>query len=548
MSVAHDSDPKLACTLFANDGTELRFGPDEADAANVVTDVSFGTQVPGWGFAEGSVKLNRPFALDSLDANLFASAKVYDESGQTVYRGRVAKINRSGSEIELDLEGPLAHLDDDPTVRVIYRDTDLGSWQGPSNTAQLSIYSAAIDVIQDFSVENDSTTGLPTLRLPADGRWAVGVESDAVYDAGPGLTLSTVAFTYAARNLAAGYTGRIFGADNVDRLNLVVGTDVVVGATSAGTWVETAVAGKRAAHFQLFLGPSASTTDTDRELRITNLAVYGNHGLTKRGSEPDAGFYASDIVQHALGYAPLIDTAPGGIEASSFVIPHLAFRDYTTPRAIIEAVSVYGASGFQPPDWGYYEDGFFWRSPGSYGRTWRLRRDEGLISVDEGPATETRCNGFVVTYSDAAGQTHTVGPTDSGADYETDLLADTDPANPVNSSGIPRRYGSREIGITKQDGAVLIGQLLLRDANRRRYSGSAELKGRVADEAGNRWPAYMVRAGDYVIVEDDEDTEPRKIVATTYSAGTTTATLDNKAASIDVALERLAVASKPAGF
>lgn len=539
----HDPDPKLACTLYANDGSELRFGPDEADAANVVTDVSFGTQVPGWGFAEGSVKLNRPFALDSLDANLFASAKVYDESGQTVYRGRVAKITRSGpSEIEIDLEGPLAHLDDDSSVRAIYRDTDLGSWVEPTSSRQASLH-AIYDVVGDYSTAYDDQ-GMPALILDGDATWASAHMCEAWYD-GLGL-LDSIYFSWLATNLGSTWVGRVDGCDDTAAGGSVTGTDVVTGSGS-GTLTETAVAGKRYAHALLsYIG--ANATEGDRRLQLQGIAVYGDHGLTKRGTEPDAGFYASDIVQHALGYAPLIDTAPGGIEASSFVIPHLAFRDYTTPRAIIEAVSVYGASGFQPPDWGYYEDGFFWRSPGSYGRTWRLRRDEGVISVDEGPATETRCNGFVVTYSDAAGQTHTVGPTDSGADYETDLLADTDPANPVNVNGIPRRYGSREIGITSQDGAVLIGQLLLRDANRRRYSGSAELKGRVADEAGNRWPAYMVRAGDYVIVEDDEDTEPRKIVATTYSAGTTTATLDNKAASIDVALERLAVASKPAGF
>ena len=544
MSVTHDSDPKLACTLFANDGTELRFGPDEADAEDVVTDVSFGTEVPGWGFAEGSVKVSRPTALSSLDANLFAAAHVYDEAGQTVYRGRVAKINRSGSEIELDLEGPLAHLDDDPTARMIYRDTDLGSWTEMTVTRRLNLYAIPFDTISDPSSDFDDT-GSPALSLDGDGAWTTNRICEAWYDASAG-GLSSIYYRWNDRNCGPSWSGSIGGVEDTIGSGYAPGTDVLTGPAS-GTQLETSVAGKRWALAQLaFYG--ANSIQGDRRWMLRDLAVYGNHGLTIRGSEPTAGFYASDVVTHALGYAPLIDVALGGIEQSSFVIPHLVFRDFgTTARQIIEAVSLYGASGFQPPDWGYY-DGFFWKTPGTYGRTWRLRRDQGSVAIDEGPSTESRCNGFIVSYTDAAGTSRTVGPPGSGADYETDQLADNDPANPVNINGIPRRYGSRDVGITSQDGAVLLGQLLLRDANTRRYSGSAEVKGRAMDEAGNLSPAYLIRAGDYAVFEDDEDTTPKKIVSTNYANGTTALTLDNKSASIETALARLDVAIKPAGF
>lgn len=543
MSVSHDSDPKLACTLFANDGTELRFGPDEADAEDVVSDISFGTEVPGWGFAEGSVKVNRPTALGSLDANLFAAAHVYDETGQTVYRGRVAAINRSGSEIELDLEGPLAHLDDDPTARVIYRDTDLGNWTDATTQRKINLY-AIYDTVTDHSTEYDDQ-GMPALVLDGDGAWTSKRICEAWYD---GLdALDSVYFSWRIQNIGTTWAGAVHGASDTTVSAGTAGTDVITGSSS-GTRTETAPSGHRYAVANLlFVG--ANATQGDRRFWLQGIAVYGNHGLTKRGTEPSAGFYASDVVSHALGYAPLITTMPNGIEQSSFVIPHLVFRDYgTTARKIIEAVSLYGASGFQPPDWGYYEDGFFWKTPGTYGRTWRLRRDQGSVAIDEGPSTESRCNGFIVSYTDAAGTSRTVGPPGSGADYETDQLADNDPANPVNINGIPRRYGSRDVGITSQDGAVLLGQLLLRDANTRRYSGSAEVKGRAMDEAGNLSPAYLIRAGDYAVFEDDEDTTPKKIVSTNYANGTTALTLDNKSASIETALARLDVAIKPAGF
>ena len=554
MSVNHDSDPKLACTLFANDGTELRFGADEADADNVVTEVSFGTEVPGWGFAEGSVKVNRPTALGSLDANLFAAAHVYDETGQTVYRGRVAAINRSGSEIELDLEGPLAHLDDDPTARVIYRDTDLGNWQGMSRARKLAAY-AASRTPGDGDATYDTSDGYPSMELATEGSWAAAAQPDveAWYDAGSGGKVAKIAGTWTRLATATNtnWYWSLAVADDDDGTGYTSTGDLQSEPTASAQASFTPGTPRRFALLDfIYKGGAATGLDSIRfAVSWTNLAVYGNHGLTIRGSEPTAGFYASDVVTHALGYAPLIDVALGGIEQSSFVIPHLVFRDFgTTARQIIEAVSLYGASGFQPPDWGYYEDGFFWKTPGTYGRTWRLRRDQGSVAIDEGPSTESRCNGFIVSYTDAAGTSRTVGPPGSGADYETDQLADNDPANPVNINGIPRRYGSRDVGITSQDGAVLLGQLLLRDANTRRYSGSAEVKGRAMDEAGNLSPAYLIRAGDYAVFEDDEDTTPKKIVSTNYANGTTALTLDNKSASIETALARLDVAIKPAGF
>lgn len=538
-------DHRFAVTLEGNDGNQLRFGPDEADPQNVVVDVSFGTEVPGWGFADGTVKLSRPYGLDSLDANLFAAAHVYDQSGQTVYRARVAGVPRVGaSEIELTLEGPLAHLDDDQAARVIYRDTDLGNWIGPATARRSGLY-GSFDVIADITTEYDED-GEPALVLSGDGTWGTGSICEAWYD---GLTaLSSLYFEWQFYNAGNLWVAETVGCEDTIATGAVIGSDFATG-TASGSQTETVVAGMRWAVVQLFY-TAANATEGDRRLWLKHVAVYGDHGLTIRGTEPDAGFYASDIVAHAVGrWAPLVAIEPNGIEQSAFVIPHLAFRDFgTTARNIIEAVSLFGASGFQPPDWGCYEDGFFWKTPGSYGRTWRVRRDEGVVSVDEGPTTETRCNGYVVQYTDANGNSRSVGPTGSGADYETDLLADTDPANPVNAAGIPNRYGSRDIGITNQDGAVLIGQLLLRDANTRRYSGSVELKGEATDDVGNLWPVYLVRAGDYVIVEDDDDATPRKIVSTNYSGGTVTATLDNKGASIDALLARLDVAIKPAGF
>lgn len=544
---------ELAATLYQHDGAALRLGPDEELAENIpAKSPEFGTEVPGWGFAEASITLKRPAAMSDLDANLFAAVHVYDAAGQTVYRGRVAGFPRLGqTELEIDCEGPLAHLDDNSTARMVYRDLDLSNWQGMSRSRQLVVYAtlagAAFNVVEDGTTEIDSQIGEPAIRLGLDGEWTVGKASELWYDAGPGLTVSSVYFKYTARNLTASYTGVLSGFTDDTGSGAVTGTDVVTGAASTGSTTESP--GTRFVAFISYLNASAVAVSADRELRLANVAVYGNHGLTKRGTEPSAGFYASDIVTNALGrWAPLIDIATGGIESSTYVIPHLAFREDTTARAVIEAVSLFGAAGLTPPDWGYYEDGFFWRTPGTYGRTWRVRRDQAVIPLDEGPSGETRCNGFKVSYQDAAGATKTVGPPGSGSDTETTSLQDTSPTNPVNAAGIPYRIGSRDVGITTQEGAILIGQLLLAEANSKQRKGSIEIKGVANDEAGNEYPAYLVRAGDYVVVEDDEDTTPRKIVSTRYADRTVTCSLDNGKNTIDALIARLDSANRAAGF
>lgn len=554
-----DHDPRFACTLYAGDGTSQRFGPDEPDPENVVTDVTFGTQVPGWGFAEGTVRLNRPSGMSSLDAALFQRGVVYDESGQVIYRGRVASVPRVGTnEIELDFEGPLAHLDDDSSARMIYRETDLSIWEEPSRARQMMLLNGFyLPGAGEVSTIFDET-GFPALKVGLD-RLSQAYPPTEIAEAWlkSQLPIGSIGVgSYEDRSaggaaLAAPWSiSLVMCSDDVNG-NATATANLAGTLPAAGPFTLAPTDGVTRKYACIrFLYGGASTAEYEFAAFFRGIAVYGNHGLTKRGTEPNAGFYASDVVADALNrWAPLIDIAPNGIEQSTFIIPQLSFTDFgSTTRSIIEAVSLYGANGLQPPDYGYYEDGFFWKTPGTYGRTWRVRRDQGAISVDEGPTTESRCNGFIVSYTDAAGTQRSVGFPGSGADVETAALQDTSPSNPVNAAGIPRRVGSRDVGITTAEGATLLGQLLMNDANTRRYSGSLDLKGEIQDDAGNLLPSYLVRAGDYVVMEDDETSTPRKIVSTQYSNGTVNATCDNKSTSIDSLLSRLDVAIKPAGF
>jgi hypothetical protein len=129
----------------------------------------------------------------------------------------------------------------------------------------------------------------------------------------------------------------------------------------AGTGtVSAAGAAKYYAAIQLYYGIGPAGADnTEYGAYWTCLAVYGTHGLTKQGTDSATsarGFYASDVVRNIV-----TRTAPnltiGEIEATTFVIPQLAFTDPTTGASAIQAVNDY--HGF---DWGVYDGSFFYRS------------------------------------------------------------------------------------------------------------------------------------------------------------------------------------------
>ena len=127
-------------------------------------------------------------------------------------------------------------------------------------------------------------------------------------------------------------------------------------------------------------------------MTFRKLTAYGDHGLTLRGSDPK-GVVASDVVAYVIRQAPL-STDISSIDPTSFVIPHLIYPEDVSLRQVIEEVTALGGASNVPNDWGVYNDKvFFWRSPGSYGRTWRVRRDQIATATSEGPDADLRVAG-----------------------------------------------------------------------------------------------------------------------------------------------------------
>lgn len=509
----------LACELVYDDGRVRRFGPDERDDADIPKSITFDTQIPG-GFSTATVVLPRPPDLRADDAALFSSVNFYGAGKRIAYEGRVVGIPQVGAqEIRLQLEGWVNHLADDARFRAVYRDIDLTRWGETSNArkeANIGFgYSPEVSIAptRDDSVK-------PALRLTRNGAQATKSTQEVFFDSGIPGGLS------AAWIDVATYIG--YGASDAAMQIIAISNDTFADQLASGDFdggpqafneYGTFTSPRRALAIQVRRDTAAAfgADGADYGAFFKGIAVYGARVPTVRGTDPDAGFFGSDIIANALDRAaPLLTySLDDSIETSTFVIPHMTFLEPTTARAVVEQVTALGGAQLVPNDWGVYQyREFFWRGPGTYGRTWRVRQDQVATPISEGPRATDRLGGIMISYQDGAGATHTVGPPGSGADLESTLLVDTDPSNPATR--LQRKWGHESVGITSQEGALNIGALLLADANRINWQGTIHIEGEAIDDAGNPYPPWMVRAGDRIVVEDAADTSERTISSTSY--------------------------------
>ena len=523
-------DTWLAASLFLSDGRVVRFGGDEIDAENVPSDISWDTSNPG-GFGSASITLPRPENLYADDGKLFSHVELYGPGGQIFYEGFVSGVPQVGTDsIQLNLSGWVSSLDKYETFREVFVDRDLGRWGDASRELRITLL-AVCNSVQSASAETDTASALPALTLTTPAT-EVNPIALAVYDAGAGSTIDSIYYDMTSISTSS-HDGAI-GVMSDDKSTAgmtspaTATSDLITttNGTASGTFTPTS--DYRYAQARFFLGGTVGSADQSMTLR--RLAVFGNHGLTKRGTAPDQGFYASDIISYAISQATSLNYSTDSIETTTFVIPHLTFTDDTTLRSVIEQVTALGGNANVANDWGVYEGReFYWRSPGSYGRTWYVRRDQVATSSSDGPDADRRVAGIKINYTDGAGTSLSVGPPGSNSDYETTALLDSDTDNPAYR--IPGAYKSETIGIAPIESgytysrlAVNAGVMILNERNRLDWRGSVQVSGEAEDEYGNKLPAALIRAGDRIVVSDSGDTTARTIASTSYDHGSLTCT------------------------
>jgi hypothetical protein len=553
---------RLHSLLTAPAGQTARWGGDEVPE-NVPDGLSFSTTMPG-GFESANCSLPRKPGVAYADLTPFANWRIQGAGGECAWEGQLRDTPRSsGNDRAVTPRGAgyQAHLDDDKSARMIYVDQDFGSWGSSSTQRRLDLLSSGL-VPTDATTNPDETTGEPSLETSVQGPWAAANPpvSEGVYDA-KGIPIASVYYAWKKSstldNTDVNYTWRL----QASAADTFTSSDATANLRAAGpgTGTLTTTGGDKTfvtAH--LFYGAVAKTTDGNKYcIYWTKLAVYGDHGLTKRGdaSATEAqGLYASDVIAHALRtWAPLItftEGSTGTLTPTSFVIPQLEFRDPTTVSQIIS-----GANRFHLRDWAIWEGQragqptFYYHDRGARGKAWRARIRPAELE-ETGQSADRVWNGILVRFNDVSGESRTVGPTGSGANTEDTALEDSDPLNPANQKGI-RRWDVLDMGgVSTPAGAIEVGRRFLEEANQLDTSGQARLVGYVEDDRGVIHPAWKVRAGDTIAFTDASDRSARRIVKTNYDAATCTCSVDLDAPpeGLDALLERLQATLIPLGL
>lgn len=544
---------RLACQVVLPDNSTQRWGPDEPDARRIVESASLGTEMPG-GFGPATLTLGRTSSYDPLPP-MYSYVRTYDAaSNETLHEGRIVGVPQgSTTTIDVALEGYAKALEDDNTARVIFYDRDLSSWQGPSLQRQYNLINSSFGP-GDASVTWDPTILAPALEVGIDNApWSAGglPVIEGFYN-GQGLPLAFIDYAWkkaaSVNNADTHWSWQVFLA--TDDLQTTTDASGELRAAGPGSGTVTATAGNRLyAQVQFLFSIPGGTENVHYSVGFTLLGVVGDHALTLQGSvatpNTGRGLLVSDMLAYAVAsWAPSLTytTGTGGsIEPTSFVVPHAVFKDFTTASAIIQALVLYGGNASYPLDWGVYDNRtFFAKTPGTYGRVWRIRRDQAAEDPSDGPDVASMLNGVVVTYDDGTGTTKSVGPPASGADVTDSLLADTTANNPANNDG-QRHWSVYAAGVTSQAGALLIGQLILANANRMPWRGSVTVKGEATETGGQVHSAGLIRAGDRVVVEDDPDTRERFINSTSFDGQTASCSIGAQPDRLETLLAKAGV-------
>lgn len=554
--VAGPPADRLSVAITRADQTVARWGPDEWQAQNIPQAMSFSTSVPG-GFKDATITLPRRVDLDYPDLNLYDTITILGPGAKVAWEGRVVQLPREHGDsfsIAVGAVGWAAHLRDNPGFSMVYVDRDLSHWEAPSVQRRINL--AAVNTgLQDFAVQADDATGKPALitRIQGPAWGATGLpDCEALYDAGAGNALGSIyhAWTKGANVNAADVNWAWGALLATDDTLASVDSSGNLRAAGPGTGTVTATtATRRYAALQLYFAIAGGTSNMPYDIFWTCLAAYGNHGLTKYGTEDATnakGLLASDIIRHAVrSAAPLLSaelstTAGGKIDPTSFPIPQAEFRDRTTAEDVITRINAYHLW-----EWFVWENkAFHYRAPSPTRLCWEARLDQGARISAEGDQADDVYNGVIVSYTSPNGSKRTAGPPGSGCDVTSASLADTSASNPVNAHGIPRRWATLDLApVTTDAGATQLGYVWLLEHAAPQRRGTLTLTGTCRHPTAGDVPGWNVRAGDYIRIADHPADVPRRIIETRWDheAAALTLSLDNTVYKLEAMLERLGV-------
>lgn len=540
---------RLAAAVTLPTGQTKRWGPDEASTQDVLAGLSFSTSDPG-GFKDSNFGLARNVDIDWSDLGLLYDLKIYGAGGRSAWEGRLHERpgrHGDGDQVSPGAVGWQSHLSDRP-FQEIYIDGDLTHWGEPSVERRIAriVAGFAPGSAQTSIGFQDKGSNASALMFDFTGVQATATlhEGAELWYYGNGVDLGNVLFDQ---------VGDVSGTWIKDA---VLATNDNTSTDPSGNYTGQAEnnnqdlpalgAGRKYAYIETWHTNNALVGQMTNLQRWRNVRVVGRHGLTRRGTWPTQGFYASDMIADLVGrFAPKLNFTigeGGSITPTSYIVPQAAFREPTTPANAISALNAY-----HQYSWGVEDNKrFFFRPTSSYRKRWRIRRSRGDQVELLGPQADAAVNGVIVSFTDPSGQQRVIGPPEMSTAYATsEALVDTRATNPVNIVGLGPKWGELSLGfVTDVSGAIQIGAMwLAAQLATARSRGSVRVTGIVEDENGAYWPSWAMRAGDSATVVDGDRVE-RRIVESTYSADSRQANcqLDSTPHKFEAILERMGIA------
>ena len=374
------------------------------------------------------------------------------------------------------------------TAPIIFADRDMGRWSSPSVQRKINLLGCSAGVA-DAAVQPDTTTGQPALLCEIDDAWVSPNVPwvEAWYDAA-GLDIASVYYAWKQAGIAA---------DTNWVWQLVAATDDVVTAfdttgnlraTGPGSGTLMPSAGRKFAYIQFrYPVTPAGASGASFPMWWTCLAVYGNHGLTKRGSNTatDAqGFYTSDIAKWVAAQVPTVQA--GNIpDATGYIVRHSA---YYTPAPfqtmLADVAKLIGCH------WGVWES--LTRLTGdarprldfcpypSAPTAWAYRKDCDSLDLNEQLAN--LYDTAIVSYTDTGGVQRSVTVTATNPMLQLAGISGRD---------IPVDGGTMTPASAQAFGQLIL-QLLMLQA---RVAGQATFKATVNTPGGGRIPAWLLKSG-----------------------------------------------------
>lgn len=520
----------------------FRLPADSALAKNRIRGLNFSTQ-RGDGFATGGAELTREIFRDYPDIGLLDTWRFVGRQGDVAYEGRLQSNPRNNDPqptLGLQLVGWMTYTKGRKIAPLII-DRRLSGWGEPSfHQKDDYVTGNYLYSVTGSTAGQDSGTKGPGLiftfgRKPT----GVSVRGELMWFGG-GEDIGAVGFDF-NQITAIGED-----ANMLDRIVLSTG-DVVSTSTTdvspnykavdATAQLQSASGTGRKYAFAEVAYVGSYEGDMTNVHSFQNVRVFGNHGLTKRGTSPAEGFYISDVMQYLLSaYYPKLTWAG---DSNTFPLEQATWHDNPA----------FGYDIFQQLNnlvlWetNVWEDRkLYFHAADLTKYDWQIRTDQPGVTVNfQGDSIENFANGVSVTYTDFSGVKRTIYPTDSAE------LRDESESNPYNKHG---EYGWTDVEVPWQcleAEALQFGRAYLAEYNRPKRPGSYTIQGGYIEDFAGHWHAgWDVRCSETLAILDHPSDSPRLITATSWDqeGKSLTITVDAPSMLLDAVIARRNLAAE----